>query len=55
MDNIISALLEQRKRLVQESCEINYNETTSNNKYINLERQIEKIDEQIIKLLTLPK
>lgn len=49
MNNIIESLLEQRKRLVHELCDIEFSETNASEKVGILQTEIDKIDELIKK------
>lgn len=51
MEKIIDALLEQRKRLIQEICDLDFNSGTIYQKTQALEKQVAEIDNNIFKLI----
>jgi regulator of sigma D len=53
MEKIIDALLEQRKRLIQEICDLDFNSGTSYQKTQALEKRLAEIDSNIFKLVDI--
>ena len=51
MEKIIDALLEQRKRLIQEICDLDFNSANTFSKTQALEKQVAGIDNNILKLI----